>query len=119
MCVTDVGVAVTNLRVVCKSITCVSTFIVLEKVKAAGRDTLGCWLRVVWRSQPSALARASGSKPILHLSQRKSVLVMNIISAWFVVEYTCGCAGKKVLNQHNYCIRPRAESAQLLYTPTC
>ena len=25
-CVTDVGVAVTNLRVVCKSITCVSAF---------------------------------------------------------------------------------------------
>ena len=51
VCVTDVGVAVTNLRVVCKTITCVSAFtemaiIFLEIVKAAaGLDTLGCWLR--------------------------------------------------------------------------
>ena len=33
VCVTDVGVAVTNLRVVCKSITCVSTF----------TDSKSCW----------------------------------------------------------------------------
>ena len=47
----DVGVAVTNLRVVCKTITCVSAFtemaiIFLEIVKAAaGLDTLHCRLR--------------------------------------------------------------------------
>ena len=49
MCVTDVGVAVTNLRVVCKIITCVSAFteMVITKsflkiVKAAAdRDTPG------------------------------------------------------------------------------
>ena len=46
--VTDVGVAVTNLRFVCKTITCVSAFtemaiIFLEIVKtAAGLDTLRC-----------------------------------------------------------------------------
>ena len=49
--VTDVGVAVTDLRGVCKSITCVSAFtkmaiIFLEIVKAAaGLDTLHCRLR--------------------------------------------------------------------------
>ena len=49
--VTDVGVAVTNLRFVCKTITCVSAFtevaiIFLEIVKAAaGLDTLRCRLR--------------------------------------------------------------------------
>ena len=53
--VTDVGVAVTDLRVVCKSITCVSAFteaftkiaiIFLEIVKsAAGLDNLHCRLR--------------------------------------------------------------------------
>ena len=48
MCVTDVGVAATNLRFVCKTITCVSAFteMVLETVKAAaGLDTLRCRLR--------------------------------------------------------------------------
>ena len=55
MSVTDVGVAVTDLRVVCKSITCVSAFteaftkmaiIFLEIVlAAAGLDTLRCRLR--------------------------------------------------------------------------
>ena len=45
LCVTDVGVAITNLRVVCKIITCVPAvtemaIIFLEIVKAAaGRDT--------------------------------------------------------------------------------
>ena len=49
--VTDVGMAIANLWVVCKIITCVSTFtemaiIYLEIVKAAaGRDTLRCRLR--------------------------------------------------------------------------
>ena len=48
MCVTDVGVAVTNLRVVCKIITCVSAFtemaislfrdIIILPVKAAARS---------------------------------------------------------------------------------
>ena len=48
--VTDVGVAVTNLRVVCKSITCVSAFTeiayFLEMIveAAAGLDTLRCRL---------------------------------------------------------------------------
>ena len=51
---TDVGVAVTNLRIVCKIITCVPAVtemaiiflhVELEIVKAAGRDTLGCRLR--------------------------------------------------------------------------
>ena len=51
VCVTDVGVAVTNLRVVCKNITCVSAFtfteIKLEIVKAAAdRDTLGSGCRL-------------------------------------------------------------------------
>ena len=53
MCVTVVGVAVTNLRVVCKINTCVSAFTemaiilkFLEIVKAAaGLDTLRCRLR--------------------------------------------------------------------------
>ena len=57
MCVTDVGVAVTNLRVVCKIITCVSAFtatemaislfldIILTVKAAAGLDTLRCRLR--------------------------------------------------------------------------
>ena len=50
-CVTDVGVAATNLWFVCKTITCVSAFtemaiIFLEIVKAAaGLDTLRCRLR--------------------------------------------------------------------------
>ena len=48
-CVTDVGLTVTNLRVVCKIITCVSAFtemVFLEIVKAAADgDTLGCRLR--------------------------------------------------------------------------
>ena len=52
MCVTDVGVATTILRFVCKTITCVSAFtemaiIFLEIVlkAAAGLDTLRCRLR--------------------------------------------------------------------------
>ena len=58
MCVTDVGVAITNLRVVCKIITCVPAvchsivtemaiiFLEIVHVKAAaGRDTLRCKLR--------------------------------------------------------------------------
>ena len=52
VCVTDVGVAATNLRFVCKTITCVSAFtemaifLFLEIVKAAaGLDTLRCRLR--------------------------------------------------------------------------
>ena len=56
LCVTDVGVAVTNLLVVCKTITCASAFtemaiilfliILYSKVKAAaGLDTLRCMLR--------------------------------------------------------------------------
>ena len=51
LCVTDVGVAVTNLRVVCKIIMCVPAvtemaIIFLEIVKAAaGRDTQRCRLR--------------------------------------------------------------------------
>ena len=51
VCVTDVGVATTNLRFVCKTIMCVSAFtemaiIFLEIVKAvAGLDTLRCRLR--------------------------------------------------------------------------
>ena len=56
MSVTDVGVAVTNLRVVCKTITCASAFtemaiiisffleIIIVKA-AAGLDTLRCRLR--------------------------------------------------------------------------
>ena len=49
--VMDVGVAITNLRVVCKIITCVSAvtemaIVFLEIVKAAaGRDTQHCRLR--------------------------------------------------------------------------
>ena len=49
--VMDVGVAVANLRVVCKTITCISAFtemaiIFLEIVEAAaGLDTLRCRLR--------------------------------------------------------------------------
>ena len=51
---TDVGVAVTNLRVVCKIITCVPAvtemaikliFLELATKAAAGRDTLRCKLR--------------------------------------------------------------------------
>ena len=55
LCVTDVGVAVTNLRVVCQTITCVSAFteiailllFFLEMIveAAAGLDTLRCRLR--------------------------------------------------------------------------
>ena len=51
VCVMDVGVATTNLRFVCKTITCVSAFtemaiIFFEIVKAAaGLDTLRCRLR--------------------------------------------------------------------------
>ena len=53
VCVTDVGVAITNLRVVCKIITCASAFteiaillLFLEIVEAAaGLDTLRCRLR--------------------------------------------------------------------------
>ena len=51
MCVsvTDVGVAVTNLRVVCKIIMCVSAFtemaIIESSSAAAGLDTLCCRLR--------------------------------------------------------------------------
>ena len=52
VCVTDVGVAVTNLRVVCKTITCASAFtemaiiFFLDIVKVAeGLDTLRCRLR--------------------------------------------------------------------------
>ena len=45
----DVGVTVTNLRVGCKIITCVSAYtemVIFEIVKAAAdRDTLGCRLR--------------------------------------------------------------------------
>ena len=48
VCVTDVGVAVTNLRVVCKSITCVSAFtemvIFLEIVKAAAQLVGTLWV---------------------------------------------------------------------------
>ena len=45
VCVTDVGVAVTNLRVVCK-ITKMVILMFLEIVKAAADwDTLGCRLR--------------------------------------------------------------------------
>ena len=51
-CVTDVGVAVTNLWVVCKTITCASAFTEMAIlifpeiiVKAAGLDTLCCRLR--------------------------------------------------------------------------
>ena len=47
MSVKDVGVAVTNLRVVCKTITCasaISFFLDMVKV-AAGLDTLRCRLR--------------------------------------------------------------------------
>ena len=55
MCVMDVGVTVTNLRVVCKTITCVSAFteiaiilFFLEIVEAgAGLDTLRCRLPYV------------------------------------------------------------------------
>ena len=54
LCVTNVGVAVTNLRVVCKTITCVSAFteiaillffLVMIVEAAAGLDTLRCRLR--------------------------------------------------------------------------
>ena len=86
LCVTDVGVAVTNLRVMCKTITCVSAFtemaiifleivkaaiIFLEIVKAAiifleivedaaGLDTLRCRLRegCHYRHLPSHWRRA-------------------------------------------------------------
>ena len=66
-CVTDVGVAATNLRFVCKTITCVSAFtemaiIFLETVKAAaGLDTLRC--RPATRRMPLwalAIALATG-----------------------------------------------------------
>ena len=54
LCGTDVGVAVTDLRVVCKIITCVSAFmfselemavllIVLELVKTAAKLLLQVW----------------------------------------------------------------------------
>ena len=51
MCVTDVGVAITDLRVVCKFITCVSAFtfteaillIYLEIVKAAAKLLMQVW----------------------------------------------------------------------------
>ena len=67
VCVTDVGVAATNLRFVCKTITCVSAFtemaiIFLEIVKAAaGLDTLRC--RPATRRMPLwalAIALATG-----------------------------------------------------------
>ena len=48
LCVTDVGMAITNLWVVCKSITCVSAFTeAFTKIvkAAAGLDTLHCRLR--------------------------------------------------------------------------
>ena len=50
-CLTDVGVAVTNLRVVCKIVTFVSAFTemaileIVKSQKAAGLDTLRCRLR--------------------------------------------------------------------------
>ena len=59
VCVTDVGVAVTNLRVVCKIITCVSAFtftdlelematlIFLEIVKTAAKLLLQVWILCV------------------------------------------------------------------------
>ena len=68
VCVTDVGVAVTNLRVVCKIITCVPavTEMAINLLEAAaGRDTLRCKLRegchrtsdgqehkIIWRAGP-------------------------------------------------------------------
>ena len=39
---------------------------------------------LVWRSQPSALARASGSKPILHLSPAAEILQSNEIAGYVI-----------------------------------
>ena len=66
VCVTDVGVAATNLRFVCKTITCVSAFtemaiIFLEIVKAAaGLDTLHCTATRMMPLWALAIALATG-----------------------------------------------------------
>ena len=83
VCVTDVGVAITNLQVMCKLITCVSAFtemaiIFLEIVKAAsGLDSLRCRLREGCHCGALAIALATGKNTRIQDTRIFGVLDQN------------------------------------------
>ena len=84
-----VGVAITNLRVVCKTITCISEMAIIFLEAAAGLDTLRCRLRKGCHCGrlPSHYRRARVQRARQPLSRRA-------ISG---CSFTVACAGDFVL----------------------
>ena len=56
----------------------------MEKIKLSKIAMKQVSAMLVWRSQPSASARASGSKPILHLSPAAEILQSNEIAGYVI-----------------------------------